>query len=159
VIHLVKDIPPRVKLLWAAVLRRAVFDYVLYKGCGEFKMEWQYAFNYVFTEDQEYDNGYSFEEVCAMFNWDPDYLRRMTTKLTRSDIKRLETSSFKGDFFQKEVEISVKETGSWTNCRCSLPFYPRMLSEFTAIQEPAVVRKHSQIHKVPLVSWQVAAYA
>lgn len=158
-IYSINDIPPRMKLLWAAVLRRAVFDYVLYKGCGEFKMEWQNAFNYIFSEEQEYENGFSFEEVCALFSWEPGYVRRLATKLTRSDIKRLETSSFKGDFFQKEVELVVKDFEKWTHCSCALPFYPRMLSEFTSIQEPKVVQKKSQIHKVPLVPWRVEAYA
>jgi hypothetical protein len=145
--------------MWAAVLRRAVFDYVLYKGSGEHKLEWQYAFSYVFSEDQEYENGFSFEEVCTLFGWDPDYLRRLATKLTRTDIKRLETSSFKGDFFQKEVDFVVKDAGSWANYSCALPFYPRMISEFVSIQEPKVVRTSSQIRKVPLVTWQVEAYA
>jgi hypothetical protein len=63
-------------MLWAAVLRRAVFDYVLYKGVRQHSLEWKYAFRYIFSEKQEYDNGLSFEEVCELFAWDADYLRR-----------------------------------------------------------------------------------
>ena len=89
-----KDVPYGDRIVWAAVLRRAVFDFVLYKGVRSKQMEWQHAYRYVFSRDQEYENGLSFEEVCYMFGWEPDYIRRLAKRLTRADVKRIEYGSF-----------------------------------------------------------------
>lgn len=143
-------------MLWAGVLRRAVFDYVLYKGVRSRRLDWQRAFQYVFTKGQRYENGLSFEEVCALFAWDPDYLRRLTTQLKRSDIKRLETSSFKDDFSEDLVQSVVKKSGRWKTSNFALPFYPRMVDEFIHM-DTKVIRKESYTRKVPLVQWQATA--
>jgi hypothetical protein len=144
-------------MLWAAVLRRAVFDYVLYKGIRKHKLVWQRAYQYIFTLDQEYDNGLGFEEVCELFGWDPDYLRRLTTKLTRDDIKRMETSSFRDEYTQEVVESFVRNVGRWKTANFAIPLYPRMVDEYTPVTEVRVVRQKSMIQHTPIVRWEATA--
>jgi len=151
------EIPSRIKLFWAHVLRRAVFDYVLYQGVGHRKIDWQRAASYIFTPDLRYENGVSFEEVCELFGWDPGYIRRLTTQLTRSDIKRMETSSFKEDLTQDVFAAMVKKTSRWRTTNFALPFYPRMIDDFSSIAPPRVVRRETLVQKVPLVPWQAVA--
>lgn len=142
-----RELPARAKMLWAAVLRRAVFDYVLYKGVAKRQRDWQYAYQYIFSQNMEYDNGISFEDVCDIFGWDPDYLRRLATQLTREDIKRLEVSSFKDELTQEAVETTVKKVSRWKTARFATPFYPRMLDDFT----PGV--KVTRVEKLELLRY------
>lgn len=151
------EIPSRVKLFWAHVLRRAVFDYVLYKGVGARHLDWQRAANYIFSPGLQYENGVAFEEVCELFGWDPDYIRRLTVQLDRSDIKRMETSSFKEDLTQDVFEAMVKESSRWRITNSALPFYPRMIDDFASIATPRVVHRESLVRKVPLVQWHAVA--
>jgi hypothetical protein len=113
------------KLFWAAVLRRAVFDYVLYKGVGSKRREWQYAHRYVFSKGARYNEGLAFEEVCDLFDWDPDYLRRLTLQMTRADIKKLEFNSMKEEVtLQDKMSMAVERFGRWTSNRFAVPQFP-----------------------------------
>lgn len=113
------------KLFWAAVLRRAVFDYVLYKGVGAHRREWQYAHRYVFTRDAKYNEGLSFEEVCDLFDWDPDYLRKLAKKMTRADIKKLEFNSMKEEMgLQEKLAWAVEMSGRWRGNDFAVPRFP-----------------------------------
>lgn len=143
-----RELPARAKMLWASVLRRAVFDYVLYKGVAKKQREWQYAYQYIFVLNQEYENGLSFEEVCDIFGWEADYLRRLTTQLTRSDIKRLEVSSFKDELTQENVETVVKKVTRWKTSKFATPFYPKMLDDFTPGVKTIRVEKIELLHYV-----------
>lgn len=120
-----RDLPFGPKMMWAGVLRRAVFDYVLFEGRADRKLEWRRALQYVFTEGQRYENGLGFEEVCELFGWDPDYLRRMTTQLTRADIKKMDTSQFRDEFVYDAVKIRVEQTERWLSLGgAAAPFLP-----------------------------------
>lgn len=159
---LASDIPLRAKKFWVQVLRRAVFDYVLYKGMGSKRRQWQSAFNYIFLVDQKYDDlpggetVFGFEEVCGMFGWDPDYLRRLTTQLTRSDIKRMEMSSFENEFTQDILAAFVRDSCRWKTSMSAVPFYPRMIDDFTPTPETVVIRREVLSRRVPMVQWQAA---
>jgi hypothetical protein len=148
------ELPAQAKMLWAHVLRRAVFDYVLYKGVGKHRLEWQKAYQYIFSPGLKYDNGISFEEVCDIFGWDPDYIRRLTVQLSRSDIKRMETEAFKEEFSQNLLESCVKDMLRWKSVRCALPLYPRMVDEYTPIPTTRVVHRETLSRPVPLVRWR-----
>jgi len=145
------------RMLWAAVLRRAVFDYVLYKGVRQHSLEWKHAFRYIFTEGQEYDNGLNFEEVCDLFNWDADYLRRLTTKLTRDDIKKMETTQFREDFVFDAVKVVVDQTEKWKTASFAAPFLPlyQYAAEYRERFRPRVVRRETFFNSTPsMVRWQ-----
>lgn len=156
------EIPLRAKKFWVQVLRRAVFDYVLYKGVRAKKKQWQSACSYIFRENQQYEDlpdgtrAFGFEEVCGLFGWEPDYIRRLTTRLSREDIKRMEMGGFEDEFSQDTLESFVRKTGNWAFGRAALPFYPRMIDEFSHTPKTVTIRKETLSKRAPLVQWQVA---
>ncbi len=83
------DIDAEDRLLWFAVARRAIFDYALYRDSEKYQLRWAEAQKFIFEDDEEKD-GFSFEEICALFGWDVDYVRRMTLTLNRTDVRRME---------------------------------------------------------------------
>jgi hypothetical protein len=155
-----RDLPYGDRMLWAAVLRRAVFDYVLYKGVRQRALEWKHAFQFIFVENQQYENGLSFEEVCELFGWDAEYLRRITTKLTRSDIKRMETTQFREDFVYDIVCLVVENTEKWKTANFATPFLPlyKFNAEYRERLKPRVVSRETFItSNLHMVQWQVEA--
>ena len=153
------DVPFEEKILWAAVLRRAVFDFVLYKGVRAHSLEWKRAFQYLFTEDVKYEAGLSFEEVCELFGWEPDYLRRLVTQLTRADVKKMEVGQMRSEFMFNLVASAVERTQKWTSFRAAVPFFPKFdySPEYRRALEPWVVREESYRSSVPKVQWQIEA--
>jgi hypothetical protein len=154
-----KDLPFSERIFWAHVLRRAVFDYVLFKGVGSRKLDWQRAFQYLFSPGLLYENGLSFEEVCGLFGWDPDHLRRVIPKLTRADIKKMETSSTREDFVYDEVAVAVEQTERWKTENFAVPFLP--LSQYNReyrnkLMLKKVARHRPMLSPVPVVQWQMA---
>ena len=137
------DVPYGSKMLWASVLRRSIFDYVLYKGVGAHALEWKRSVQYIFSVGQRYTNGLSFEGVCELFGWDADYLRRMATKLTRDDIKKMETTQFREDFVFDIVKAVVEQTEKWKSFNFATPFLPlyRYSPEYRERIRPRVIRK------------------
>jgi len=155
-----ENVPHDAKMLWASVLRRAVFDYVLYKGVLSHSLDWKRAFQYVFVEGQRYDNGLSFEEVCDIFGWDAGYLRRLTTKLTRDDIKKMETTQFREDFVFDAVKVVVERTEKWKTANFAAPFLPlyQYSAEYRERLRPRVVRRETFfVSTLHMVQWQATA--
>lgn len=162
-----RDLSYDVRMLWHAVLRRAVFDYVLYKGVRAHSLEWKRAFQFLFTdgtsyviqdEDRSQRTGITFEEACEIFDWDPDYFRRLTTKLTRGDIKKMETTQFREDFVFDVVRVVVEQTERWKTTRFAAPFLPlyNYSSEYRERLRPRVVLREAPFHWAPhMVQWQV----
>lgn len=155
------DISFEHKILWVSVLRRAVFDYVLYKGSGTHSIEWKRAFQYVFDKGVRYENGVSFEEVCDLFGWDPDYVRKLATKLTKSDIKKMETTQFREDFVFDVVESVVRQTERWKTSSFAIPFLPHHKYNESYREEvaPRVVSKETYSSRLPppMIQWQATA--
>jgi len=156
-----KDLPFSERMFWAAVLRRAVFDYVLYKGSRRHALDWKRAAQYIFEPGLRYENGLSFEEVCELFSWEADYLRRMTTQLTRSDIKKMETTQLRGEFVYDAASSVVRQTERWKTENFATPFLPlyhRYTEEYREKFRPKVVgREDLKLGAVPMVQWQSAA--
>lgn len=155
-----RDIPYEEKMLWANVLRRAVFDYALYKGVRSHRLEWQRACQYVFTVGLRYEDGVSFEEVCELFNWDPNWIRRLVTKLTRADIKKMETTQFREDFVFDVVQAVVENTERWKTSNFAAPFLPlyHYNAEYREKMKPRTVYRESILQtSAPIVQWQAMA--
>jgi hypothetical protein len=153
-------VPHSDRMMWAAVLRRAVFDYVLYRGVRAHSLEWKRACQYVFSEGLRYDNGMSFEEVCDLFGWDAGYLRRLTTKLTRDDIKKMETTQFREDFVYDVVKVVVEQTEKWKTVNFAAPFLPqyKFNVQYRERMRPRVIRKETFIGStMHMVQWQATA--
>lgn len=154
-----RDIPFGERMLWASVIRRAIFDFILYKGLRQHSLEWKRSCQYLFTPDQTYENGYSFEEVCELFGWEPDYLRRRISKLTRADIRRMETSDVRDEFVYNEIAAVVEQTERWKTENFAAPFLPlyKYNREYREKLRPRIVRRESHLGEVvPMMQWQAA---
>jgi hypothetical protein len=140
-------VPHSDRMMWAAVLRRAVFDYVLYRGVRAHSLEWKRACQYVFSEGLRYDNGMSFEEVCDLFGWDAGYLRRLTTQ-------------FREDFVYDVVKVVVEQTEKWKTVNFAAPFLPqyKFNVQYRERMRPRVIRKETFIGStMHMVQWQATA--
>jgi len=154
-----KNLPFEERIFWAHVVRRAVFDYILFKGVGARKLDWQRAFQYLFSPGLRYENGLSFEEVCGLFGWDPDHLRRVIPKLTRADIKKMETSQIREEFIYDEVAVAVEQTERWKTENFAVPFLP--FSQYNKeycyrLRVKKVRNRRPMLSPVPMVQWRVA---
>lgn len=109
------------KMLWASVLRRTIYDYVLYKGVRKHRHRWQEAYKFIFGVDEE--ASLSFEEICCLFGWEPDYVRRMVKKLERKDIRKLETMKFR-ETFEGQTVKTYRPRAHWTCGTSILGFAP-----------------------------------
>lgn len=102
-------VDPSELLLWAWVLRRAIHDYVLYKGVGAHRLRWQESALFIFGKESlkghQLDDelvlnqkpALTFEEICEIMGWDPDFVRRKTRELDRNQIKKIETTKLLED--------------------------------------------------------------
>jgi hypothetical protein len=90
------EIPPSHRLL-VAIIRRAVWDYVLYKDVKkrvdpvlhEIGVD---AARWLFWDGEEEVDGegrYSFMHICSTLDLDPRKIRDIAAKLNREDIQRL----------------------------------------------------------------------
>lgn len=130
------------RMLWLCVLRRTVFDYVLYKGSGKHKLKWQQANAFIFPLDEDDAPcmaGLTFDEICALFSWEPDYLRRLTKELKREDIRKLESTKFRDEI--DDLAISNIERMTWSNVKAPTPFLTpqRYNDELKRVLAPKVV--------------------
>lgn len=154
-----KDLPFEEKIFWAHVLRRAVFDYILFKGIAKRSMDWKRAVQYLFSPGLQYDNGLSFEEVCSLFGWDAGHLRRVIPKLTRSDVKKMENAQIREDFLYDAVAVAVEQTEKWETENFAVPFLP--LAQYTKeyremLRVKKVARRRPILSPMPVVQWQMA---
>jgi hypothetical protein len=75
-----------VKLLWAQVLKRALFDYVILQGSRDLKDRRLFlsAKNWLFSED------FGLSDICKMLDWPKEKIRRRAEEMTKKDIKKME---------------------------------------------------------------------
>ena len=147
------------KMLWACVLRRTIFDYVLYRGVGKHKMRWQQAHRFIFGGGADEEGGLTFDEICGLFGWEPEYLRRKVKELGRGDIKKLEAMKFK-EVFDEGTASVLTEAACWESGQ-SVPIFPpynysaayREQMRLRTVSRPAQKRLKSF---VPKVQWSLA---
>lgn len=83
--------------LLVAIVRRAVWDFVLYKECNPKTDPDKYgladdAAGWLFWDGEEAtdpEGRYSFKHICMMLDLDPKQIRDASLRLTRDDIQRL----------------------------------------------------------------------
>lgn len=76
----------------AAILRRAVFDFVFYRDPEhKFHNLAVDAAGWLFWdgEEPENENRWSFLHICSQMGLDPKKVRKRCTELTRADLKKL----------------------------------------------------------------------
>lgn len=145
------------KMLWLAVLRRAIFDYVLYKGIGGRSIDWKRANQYIFGDSVSHEYGLNFEEVCALFEWNHSYVRKLTKKLTRSDVRKLESSRFKEEFIFNIMEEIVRQGLRWRSVDSSVPFFPpeRYCEDYRKLVtlRPVAYEREPIANFIPSIHW------
>ena len=84
--------------LWAAVVRRAAVDYVLYKEHSTTKLRkiGSDAESWIFSEDD--DELSSFVSVCDILDLDASLVRSKITNLKEEDARRLRGMEFGDDW-------------------------------------------------------------
>ena len=145
------------RLIWVLILGRAVFDFVLYKGQGKHKRRWQRAQKFIFDRGFKPEEGLTFEQICHMFKWDPDYLRRLTKSLERKDIKKLEAMKFKDDFDDESLDF-IAQLLSWEDSHEAVPFfcpynYNSSIRRVLKLRTIRRAREEKPEPFVPLVDW------
>ena len=91
------DLPWYVRL-WAAVIRRAAVDYVLYRDHDTVKLKkiGLEAEQWIFSDDDSGDVG-DFRCACDILNLDPDLVRDRIGSLTEEAARRLRGMEFGDD--------------------------------------------------------------
>jgi len=115
------------KMMWVGVLRRAVFDYVLYKGKKKHEMKWRRAHRFIFDDETDYGINLSFTEICGLFGWEPEYIQRKVKDLDRTDIRKLESTKFREDFKLDMMPTESIQTPKWEAAPVSAPFFTKFL--------------------------------
>jgi hypothetical protein len=148
------------KMLWLGVLRRAIFDYVLYDGKGVMRLAWKRARKFLFVDDMvRYEGGLTFEEICGLFGWDHEYIRRLIKKLTRTDVRKLESSRFKEEFMFNALSTVVEGFVRWDNSFMSAPSLDtyRYSPMFRDMLVPKPISRTAVNVFAPMVKWDMAA--
>ena len=148
------------KMMWLGVLRRAIFDYVLYDGKGSMRLTWKRARQFLFVEGAVcYEGGLTFEQICGLFGWEHTYVRRLTLKLTRTDVRKLESSRFKEEFVFNALSTVVEGFVRWDNSFMAAPRLEsyRYSPRFRRMLTPHLVRRAFSGTTTPLVKWGMAA--
>lgn len=152
------------KMMWVGVLRRSVFDYVLYKGKKKYEIRWKRAHQFLFeeatecTEEGGLESGLTLDEVCALFGWNVDYIRRIVASLERPDIRKLESSKFREDFKADHMEPETPEGLFWEKTQTPIPRFTKFAYS-REYREEVTLRKiplRLAVANPPLVAWSAA---
>lgn len=148
------------RMLWMAVVRRAVFDYVLWKGRATHNIEWAAAASFLFDDDPDADEGLNFLQICGVFAWDIDYMRRVIRELDRTAIKKMEVASFRDDYDDDTIIDELTRSVSWESDGVGVPRFPpfHYAPDYRAVVTPQRVA-HERLPPVcsPLSHRAVAA--
>lgn len=131
------------RLLWAAVVRRAIHDFVLYKGVRRKSMDWKRAHRYLFGPGVRHEAGLSFEDVCLILDWSPDYVRKLTLMMQRSDIMKSTPKKRTVKPVVEEMKDQAKKMSRWK--KTAYPYLP--------FWDPEVQAHHSLQSEAPFVQW------
>lgn len=146
------------KMMWVNVIRRAMFDFVLYKNKRQFEVRWKRAYTFIFEDSEEFDGGLKFEEICSLFGWNPGYIRRLIEKLDRSDIRRLESQRFKEEFRQDTEPVPPLTGPRWGFFPAAIPIFIHLI--YSRDYRPRVTVKKIPEFGIdmaaPLVRWDAA---
>ena len=137
------------KVLWMSVLRRAIFDYVLYKGNSQHRLEWQRANQFIFGIcDSRME--ITFTDICNMFAWDPEYIRKLMGRLTRADVKQFDNTVLLDDnpTFQTLVTKAITQRPKWRIVSSSTPILILTVNQLFLSRPKRKIR--------PYARWQAA---
>ena len=73
-----------VRVLWAAVLQRAIFDYVTFKDSTTSRLDFRTAERFLFSDDG------GLVDVCQALNWPLGAMRDRALTMTRVDVRKMD---------------------------------------------------------------------
>lgn len=78
-----------VKILWARVILRALYDYVILKDAKKLKdrRDFSTVQDWLFEPS---NLGNSLDNLCRLLNWPADLIREKARTMTRDDVKKME---------------------------------------------------------------------
>jgi hypothetical protein len=84
--HLVDELYRPIRVLWAQVLKRAVFDYVMLRNSKKLTDRRDYisARRWLFSQDM------GLIDACHVFGWPLERLRARARTMTRDEVKKME---------------------------------------------------------------------
>jgi hypothetical protein len=76
------------RLLLASIIRRAAFDIVLYRNAPRLvdRLIGVSAYHWMFKEESNHFT--AFLSICEILDQDPNWIRRQTLKLKKTDVKK-----------------------------------------------------------------------
>lgn len=91
------------KILWARVILRALYDYVIWKDSDKMKdrRDFQTVKKWLFEPSTL---GNSFENLCRLLNWPAGLIREKALTMTREDVKKME-------FREREQSLKALDDG------------------------------------------------
>jgi len=88
------DMPPRnggryepVRVLWAAVLQRAIFDYVMLRDSSTSRLDFRTAERFLFSDEG------GLADICQVLNWPLGAMRSRAKAMTRDDVRKMDFRS------------------------------------------------------------------
>jgi hypothetical protein len=85
-----------IRMLMAAIIRRAAFDIALYKNDRKLvnrklaHSAYNWMFNEPFVRPDPFDKMTSFLNICEILDQDPEWIRSRTLQLERGDVKKFD---------------------------------------------------------------------
>jgi hypothetical protein len=73
-----------VRVLWAAVLQRAIFDYVTHKDSTTSRLDFRTAERFLFSEDS------GLIDVCQALGWPLKAMRNRALNMTRVEVRKMD---------------------------------------------------------------------
>jgi len=97
VVREVRDKSSSIKMLLAAIIRRAAFDIALYKNDKKLvnrrlaiqASQWMFDDREI-MEQEPLDRYTSFKSICEILDQDPAWIRRRTLELRATDVKKFD---------------------------------------------------------------------
>lgn len=87
-----------VRVLWVAVVQRAIFDYVTYKDSTTSRLDFRTAERFLFSDDG------GLVDLCQVMGWPLQTMRRRAKAMTKNEVRKM-------DFRERtSIPESVKES-------------------------------------------------
>lgn len=78
------------RVLWAAVLQRAIFDYVTHKDSSTSRLNFRTAERFLFSDDS------GLVDICQVLGWPLNLMRARARSMTRNEVRKMDFRD-KGD--------------------------------------------------------------
>lgn len=88
-----------VRVLWVAVVQRAIFDYITYKDSTTSRLDFRTAERFLFSDEG------GLVDLCQVMGWPLQAIRRRAKEMTKNEVRKMD---FRG---RNSLSNSKKELG------------------------------------------------